>query len=651
FDQWKTEYIERLLAAPQFGERWARYWLDVSRYSDTRGYVFTAEREYKDAWRYREWVIRSLNEDLPYDQFLRMQLAADRLTPDNDPATLAAMGFLTLGRRFLNNPHDIIDDRIDVTMRGMQGLTVGCARCHDHKYDPVSMADYYGLYGVFASSDEPGNDPSPLRLVDRDAPVTPVIFLRGSPGNRGDQVPRRFLRALSPDAPDFSDGSGRLELANAIASSSNPLTGRVAVNRIWMHLFGRGLVDTPSDFGVRTDRPMIPGLMDYLTVRFVESGWSRKDLIRQIVSSRTYQQSSARRVDAERVDPENRLLARMNRSRLDFEAHRDSVLAVADRLEMTVGGTSVDITNPGATPRRTIYAYIDRQNLPGVFRTFDLANPDAHAPRRFQTTVPQQALYQLNSPFIMQNARAIAQAVMSDPNAEARVRRLFRMILRREPSQQEMSAAREFLDSEVRQAGMMRSGWGYGYGPLDQDQGEVAGFIPLPHYEKGRWSGGAEFPDPELRHTMLSRSGGHAGPDRNRCTIRRWTTDIDCVVKVTSQLKHATTQGNGVRGLIVPAGRGIVAEAVAHNSAQDLAADQLSLNAGDAIDFVVDNREDSSFDSFEWRIQIQQAVDGIVVRNWNSERDFEQRQPQQLLDQWSQLAQTLMLTNEFVFVD
>ncbi|MFM7918669.1 MAG: DUF1549 and DUF1553 domain-containing protein, partial [Planctomycetaceae bacterium] len=322
--------------------------------------MFTENREYADAWRYREWVIRSLNSDQPFDQFIQQQLAADRMPGADDPAQLAAMGFLTLGRRFLNNSHDIIDDRIDLVTRGLMGLTVSCARCHDHKYDPVSQADYYSLYGVFASSEEPGGEPSALRLVDRAQPIEPVIFLRGSPGNRGPAVPRRFLSALSaPDAATWQNGSGRLELAQAITSTSNPLTARVTVNRIWMHLFGTGLVDTPGDFGVRTERPRHAELLDWLSAEFMANGWSRKTLLKTILQSQTWRQNSDRQPAAEHVDPENRLFARMNRLRLDFEAQRDSVLAASGQLDLTVGGPSADLANDPAVKRRAVYARID----------------------------------------------------------------------------------------------------------------------------------------------------------------------------------------------------------------------------------------------------------------------------------------------------
>ena len=654
---WKAEYIDRLLASPHFGERWGRYWLDISRYADTKGYVFMEERDYPDAWRFREWVIKAINADMPYDEFLKRQLSADRMPGSDDPAQLAAMGYLTLGRRFLNNPHDIIDDRIDVVTRGMLGLTATCARCHDHKFDPIPTADYYSLYGVFASSDEPKNEPSTLRLVDRPNPVEPVIFQRGSPGNRGDKVPRRFLTALSaPDAPKFTDGSGRLELANSIASRSNPLTGRVAVNRIWMHLFDRGLVDNPSDFGVRTDPPTHPEMLDYLTLSFMDHQWSVKSLIRQIVSSETWQQSSTRRTDAEAVDPENRLLARMNRMRLDFEAQRDAVLQVSNKLDQTLGGTSVDITTDIQSRRRTIYARIDRQNFPGLFRTFDVASPDATAARRFQTTVPQQALFQLNSPFIMNHAVEIAEATESvQDTAEPanRVRLLFESILRREPTPAEIADTADFINqmTAAHELSQGSSGWSYGYGTIDGPQQTVTAFTPFPTLKDGTWKGGDKLPDDKLGWAMLNREGGHPGGTLSLCAIRRWTADLDCRVFVNSVLVHAQEQGDGVRLRIVSPGRGVMADTTAKNSTQSASVEAFEIKAGEHIDFVVDCRTNESHDSFKSAIIVTQFTGEKDQRVWRSQADFRDAADPGQLDAWSQLAQTLLLTNEFVFVD
>ncbi|MEZ6033589.1 MAG: PSD1 and planctomycete cytochrome C domain-containing protein [Planctomycetaceae bacterium] len=656
-ETWTAAYIDRLLASPQFGERWGRYWLDIARYADTKGYVFQEDREYPDAWRFREWVIKAINDDMPYDEFLKRQLSADRMPGSDDPAQLAAMGYLTLGRRFLNNKHDIIDDRIDVVTRGMLGLTVTCARCHDHKFDPIPTADYYSLYGIFASSDEPKNEPSTLRLVDLDKPVDPVIFQRGNPGNRGEAVARRFLTALSTsDMPAYSDGSGRLELAASIASRLNPLTGRVAVNRVWMHLFDRGLVDSPSDFGVRTDPPTHPELLDYLTVSFMEHGWSLKSLIRRIVLSETWQQSSDRRLDAEAIDPENRLLARMNRTRLDFEAQRDAVLSVAGRLDRTVGGKSVDVTQDFESPRRTIYARIDRQNFPGLFRTFDMASPDAHAARRFQTTVPQQALFQLNSPFIMNRATEIAQATesldsVSDPTA--RIRKIFEIVLRREPVADEVAQFEACLTQLQHDASppMHPSGWSYGYGTMDEMLQRVREFAEFPMAKGGTFQGGDKLPDPTLGWVSLNRGGGHPGGSLSRCAIRRWTAPDDCLVDINCVTRHLQKEGDGVRCRIVSPTRGVLADNIAQNSTATANVEAFDMRGGTFIDFVVDCRAGESHDSFASAITITQSAGGNIQRTWNSETDFRDKPAEAPLSPWAQLVQALLLTNEFIFVD
>lgn len=440
--------IDRLMASPHFGERWGRYWLDVARYADTKGYVFTQDRQYRDAFKYRDWVVRALNRDLPYDQFILQQLAADQMQKES--RSLDAMGFLTLGRRFLNDIHDIIDDRIDVVTRGLMGLTVTCARCHDHKYDPIPQADYYSLYGVFSSSQEPGNAPSTLRLEDRSRPQNVRIFIRGNSRNLGREVPRQFLEVLSgKERKPFRNGSGRKEMAEAVASSDNPLTARVFVNRVWRQLFGKGLVEGPSDFGARSDPPSHPDLLDHLALGFMNQGWSVKWLIRQMVLSRTFRQQSGSHTLGKRVDPENRLLWRMNRRRLDFEAMRDTLLAAAGRLDLTVGGPSVNITRPPFSTRRTLYGRIDRQNLPSLFRTFDFASPDTHSPRRFQTSVPQQALYLFNHPFLMEMASSLFERPeLQKAQAPAeKIRRLYRAIYGREPLPEERELALRFVES------------------------------------------------------------------------------------------------------------------------------------------------------------------------------------------------------------
>ncbi|MBI3468194.1 MAG: PSD1 domain-containing protein [Planctomycetes bacterium] len=654
--------VERLLASPHYGERWGRYWLDVARYADTKGYVFQEERRYPFSHTYRDYVIRAFNEDLPYDRFLIEQIAADQLDLGEDKRPLAAMGFLTLGRRFLNNQADIIDDRIDVVMRGTQGLTVACARCHDHKFDPIPTADYYSLYGVFASSEEPrelpaialadsspaavaylaglqekeeevakflqaerekliaelpgrtgdyllfvhqargldeedaqslarrqrvssqvalwwrgrieraeqshdpvfatwlafaaipekefsaqaagvvqkftaGENPEhpihpavvqafsqsppatlreaadrygklfaevdelrqslqgadspalalpkdieraldrPTRnkyrelqqkvdrykattpgapdhamvLVDLPQPVTPRIFVRGNSRNPGAAVPRRFPAVLaSAERPEFQRGSGRLELAEAIASRDNPLTARVLVNRVWLHHFGSALVATPSDFGKRSEPPTHPELLDYLAWEFMERGWSIKELHRLIMLSHTYQQASDFRPEGQRLDPENRWLWRANRRRLDFEALRDSLLFASGRLDTTVGGRSVDLTKEPFAARRTIYGYVDRQNLQSIFRTFDFASPDSSSPGRHATTIPQQALFMLNSPFAIEQARGlmVRDEIAEAASPEARIERLHQLLFGRGPEPDEVRLGLRFVDQQ-----------------------------------------------------------------------------------------------------------------------------------------------------------------------------------------------------------
>jgi mono/diheme cytochrome c family protein len=505
--------VDRLLASPRYGERWGRHWLDVARYADTKGYVFTDERRFPYAYTYRDYVIRAFNDDLPYDQFVTQQLAADLLPLGEDKRPLAAMGFLTLGRRFLNNAHDVIDDRMDVTVRGLQGLTVGCARCHDHKYDPIPQTDYYSLYGVFASSVEPKELPlvgqpepteayanyerelkkreevvakfreahktelasgnrkfrdelkalqkkvdawnvtapaaPPRAMVLNDAPVPqkPHVFKRGNPNLPGDEVPRQYLLAVAGEGrKPFAQGSGRLELARAIANPDNPLTARVLVNRVWGWHFGQGIVRTPSDFGLRGEPPTHPELLDYLAATFVENGWSIKRLHRLILLSNTYRQASDDNPALTAIDPENRLLGKMSRQRLDFESLRDALLAVAGHLDSTAGGRPVELTTAPFTSRRSVYGFIDRQNLPGVFRTFDFASPDATTPQRFTTTVPQQALFLMNSPFVIEQARLFAAwPELTGLTEEQRIDRMIRLAYGRAADAEEIELGKRFL--------------------------------------------------------------------------------------------------------------------------------------------------------------------------------------------------------------
>ena len=299
--------------------------------------------------------------------------------------------------------------------------------------------------------EHPGAPNRAMVLLDNASPHNPRIFRRGNPGMKGDPVPRRFIAALSHgERKSFVEGSGRLEMAKAIADPANPLTARVMVNRVWQRLFGSGLVITPSDFGLRAEPPSHPKLLDFLAADFVENGWSIKALIRGIVTSSTYQQGETVHLKYAEQDPGNRLLWQMNRKRLDFEAMRDSVLSVSGNLNLKQGGRSIHIANKPDASRRTVYGFVDRQNLPNLFRTFDFAGPDTTCPKRFTTTVPQQALYLLNSPFIEAQAKRLgARSGVTSADDEERIRVIYRLAYQREPSAEELALAKAFVDEFV----------------------------------------------------------------------------------------------------------------------------------------------------------------------------------------------------------
>ncbi len=906
--------IERLLRSPHYGEQWARHWLDVARYSDTKGYVYAREeRFYIHAWAYRDWVVRAFNEDLPYNQFLSLQIAADQIAPA-DPSAQAAMGFLTLGRRFLGVTHDIIDDRIDVVCRGTMGLTVGCARCHDHKYDPIPTADYYSLYGVFRNSaerrsllrdggdaafhqelaarqkkldeelakqrdlaaqrarkrvtdyliaqtelqkhpeegfdqllgpddlfpsvirrweiylakvgaDDPvfglwhalqaipdaefegqvktkwnelreawpahwnvrvrndvlgtepptskrvvaerygrlleavesqwrseldraqqASQPSPatlgdasdeamrqvlygatgpcavpdeaivsveyffptrdcealwklqgevdrwllqsdgaqyvVTLGDRAEVFEPRILRRGNPANKGEFVPRQFLSVIAgAERKPFREGSGRRELAEAIVDPQNPLTARVWVNRIWLHHFGRGLVRTPSDFGLRADPPSHPELLDWLAGQFVENGWSTKDLHRQLMLSATYQQSSfgpeepVARETAVRLDPDNRLLWRMNARRLSFEEMRDTMLAVCGQLDPQVGGRARELfPTKSVNTRRTVYGLVDRQFLPGVHRMFDFANPDLHIPQRSETTVPQQALFALNHPYVAHCARTLAERSLAESTGDAAltavegskevasnracIERLFVNAWQRLPTDEEVSEAREFVQdrtSEVKHdVDPACDAWQYGFAAVDEVAERLGEFHPLPYFDGHHWQGGNQFPDATLGWLQLSSRGGHPGNDLQHAIVRRWIAPRKMTVRIDSLIQHEVPAGDGIRAWIFSSRAGKLGSWLVHQRQQEADVDSFEVMAGETIDFVVDIHRELNSDQFLWAPRITEAPSADPVsattERWDAEQHFSGPVSPHLTG-WEQLAQILLLANEFMFVD
>ncbi|HMC10927.1 MAG TPA: DUF1549 and DUF1553 domain-containing protein, partial [Pirellulaceae bacterium] len=448
------------------GERVARMWLDLARYAEDQAHIVGKDESlyYPNAYLYRDWIIGALNSDLPYDRFVQLQLAADMLEGDDSP-NLAALGFIGLGpkyysRRSLQVMSDEWEDRVDVVSRGLLGLTVACARCHDHKFDPIGTEDYYALAGVFAStsmfnrpltaevekaedsqkdnkefengkktSGEAKDPKQSLHIIHEGTPTDLNIFIRGSVDSKGPTVPRHFLRVLCQGDPQpFASGSGRRELAVAISSPENPLTARVIVNRIWGLYFGRPLAATASNFGAMGERPTHPELLDDLTLRFLEANWSLKWLTRQIVTTTAYRMSSAERGTgsaeqkstphsalhtSQLLDPENRLLSHTNRRRLTVEQWRDSILAGTARLDSAIGGKSIDPQQP-TERRRTIYSRASRLELNKLLAMFDYPDPNVHADRRVETTTPLQKMFVLNSPFMVEQAAAFADRLVSE---------------------------------------------------------------------------------------------------------------------------------------------------------------------------------------------------------------------------------------------
>ncbi len=463
--------VDRLLASPRFGERLASLWLPLARYAEDQAHQVGADTKffYANAYLYRAWVISAFNRDLPYRDFLTLQLAAD-VTPVAAPADLAALGFLGLGPKYYNRNRlevmaDEWEDRVDTVTRTMLGLTVSCARCHDHKFDPITSADYHALAGVFASTrmvnrlPDGANEkedtkadkinPATLHIVEEGDLQNLNIFIRGNVTRKGPVVARRFPEVLSAGAPaPFRSGSGRAELAEAIASAENPLTARVFVNRIWSHFFVRPLVSTPSNYGHSGSPPSHPELLDDLAVRFMEGGWSIKKLVREIVLSATYRQSStgADAGEAAQRDPENLLLSRMNRRRLSIEEWRDTALAVSGELVEETGAKSRPLDDEGNF-HRTVYAYISRLKLNDLLMQFDYPDANVHAEKRSATITPTQKLFLLNSRFV--HARAVALAsrlhTIAGEDEEMRLNAAGRLLFARVPDERERSLALDFL--------------------------------------------------------------------------------------------------------------------------------------------------------------------------------------------------------------
>jgi hypothetical protein len=428
------------------------------------------------------------------------------------------------------------------------------------------------------------------------------------------------------------------------------------VNRVWMQHFGRGLVTTPSDFGKRAEPPSHPELLDWLARRFMDEGWSLKSLHRRILLSATYQQSSlaSAQAKAQEMDPDNRLLWRMNTHRLSFEEMRDAWLAAAGELDLRVGGRPAELF-ANENKRRTLYARVDRELLPAVMRTFDFANPDLSIPQRNDTIVPQQALFGLNHPFLATRAKAVVQRIGNGDDT-ARVRRMYELLFQREPATAEVNAALAFVKTAPPPPARKEpvSPWQYGYGELDEATGRLKSFTALPHFDGTQWAGGPQWPDASIGWLQLTASGGHPGNDRHHAVARRWVAPKDGSYTVASTLIHEPEAGDGIRAFISHSGQGLLRFAALHHSNTALNIEALPVKAGETLDFIVDIRDGLNSDQFLWSPKIVAALSagagGGNAQSWDAQKDFSGTSPAPM-SLWQQLAQTLMLTNEFVFVD
>ncbi len=901
--------LDKLLADPRYGERWGRHWLDVARYADNVG-VINNDATYPNAFTYRDYVIKAFNDDKPYDRFLIEQIAADQLDTAKDTSTLVGMGFLGIGRRRDGRiDDDVLDDTLDVIGRGLMGLTIGCARCHDHKLEPITTKDYYGLHAVLRSSKEPDIQPAlpqadtpqvreyaeknkaacteyirviafeadrsmsavrsrlgdyllaardsefktiyegkkvkddildprglhqsvhgrmvkswdkwvkghaevftpwlelsalsdadfsakakamcegygknadkkllvtvarafskaapknlrdiadlynglyakqidapwaekwrgPLKLaclptdeelslplkdlepraierlntvqranalpeaedqtlraifiedgspflftgkdfltsqlystrdvadgVRRDVtkplielvnhPGAPVramtfvdaekmydgkVFVRGNAGTRGPDAPRQFLTALRHVAPEPfpKDKSGRLQLAQAIASKDNPLTARVIVNRVWGWHFGEPIVATPSDFGFRGDKPTNQPLLDHLAAWFMENGWSFKKLHRHLMLTAAYQ----------RADFPMRPL--------ELEPFRDALLSVTGRLKSDLGGKAEKIAE---TTRRTVYGFVDRRNLPSLYRSFDFPDPNFSAPKRSRTALTPRALILMNSPLLTDSAMTLAAALTKElPDEKSRIGELYRRIFQRQPTEQELADAEAYL-AAYPQNDLVHpesKDWQYGYGEFDGAAKKVKAFANITAFDGKAFKATAKSADGKSAGVMLDAMGGDSGPGAGLSSIRRWVAPLDGEVNITAELTHTDAKTEGVVARIISSRTGPLGEwkAKAQSICTDLT--KVPVNKGDTLDFIVSGQSDKDAGPYQWSPSITvpgSAMPGMpgMAQRWDARVDFaDPNKPARPLTAWEELCQALLLSPEFAVME
>ncbi|MEN9637920.1 MAG: hypothetical protein RL077_6324 [Verrucomicrobiota bacterium] len=902
--------IDTLLADKRYGERWGRHWLDVTRYADNMGSIYNGDDTYPNAFTYRDYVIDAFNTDKSYDRFILEQIAADQLDTAKETRTLAGMGFLGLGRRKDRRlDDDMLDDTIDVIGRGLMGLTISCARCHDHKLEPITTKDYYGLYSILKSSKEPEiqpalpqedtpqvreyaeknkaarteyirvvafeadrsfsalrsrvgdylqaahdsnltnsykdkkvtpdildprklhngihnrfianwdkwvkghpeffgpwlelsalpeaefaakatalceaygkntdkklipsvarsfgkirpkslrdiadiynhlyasevealwaenwrehlralcfptadelnlpiaelekssidralaaqkknplpdaegqqlralflDDNSPFVLAGKDflsnrlfanrdvanglrrnvaKPLTELqnhpgaparamtfvdaekmhdgkVFIRGNPNTPGPAAPRQFLTALHHIAPEPfpNDKSGRLQLAQAIASKNNPLTARVIVNRVWGWHFGEPIVATPSDFGFRGDKPTNQPLLDHLAAWFMENGWSFKKLHRHLMLTAAYQ----------RADFPMRPL--------DLEPFRDSLLAVTGRLQTELLGKAEKID---ASVRRTVYGFVDRKTLPSLYRSFDFPDPNFSAPKRSRTALTPRALILMNSPLLTDSAKSLAAALTKElPDEQSRIEELYRRIFQRQPTDKELQRAQRYL-AAYPQNDLVHpesKDWQYGYGEFDGAAKKVKAFASLTAFDGKSFKGTLKTADGKPSEVKVDAMGGASGLSPALSSIRRWVAPLEGEVNITAELTHTDAKTEGVIARIISNRTGELGEwkAKAQSVCTDLA--KVPVKKGDMLDFIVSSQSSKDAGAYQWSPSITvpgSAIPGMpgMAQRWDARVDFaDPNKPAKPLTAWEELCQALLLSPEFAVME
>jgi hypothetical protein len=739
-DQAYERMIDRLLESPHYGERWARHWLDVVGYADSEGNG-TEDTPRQFAYKYRDYVIRSLNADKPFDQFLIEQLAGDELVPQ--PWTqlppeqldkLIATGFLRMaadptatgGGDQTANANQVMADTIKIVSSSLLGLSVGCAQCHDHKYDPIPQVDYFRMRAIFepaldpahwrrpsqrlvslytdadrakaaaveaeagkmqqelnakteqfiakAFDDELMKFPEEMREKLRATFQTPPdkhteeqkqlyaanprlkisagvlyqydqkaadelkkdaekiaakraerppedfisitnevsgtipethLFHRGDyrqpkdavlPGDLTIAAPEGARLEIAPNDAQLPTTGRRLAFAKHLTSGKHPLLGRVLMNRIWLHHFGRGLVDTPGEFGILGVRPTHPELLDWLADELAASHWSLKEMHRLIMTSTVYRQSSRHEAAQDAVDTDNALYGRFPILRLDAEALRDRVLAISGRIDRTQFGPAIPVTEDfvgqvlpaNDSARRSVYLQVRRTKPVSFLTAFDAPVMTVNCDRRIASTSAPQALMLMNSDFVLGHANAFAQRMRDTTPADYA------------PVQTAPFAQRVRRDVEY---------WQYGYGMFDESTKRIVQFTPLQHWTGSAWQGGAQLPD--------------AGNDAQHASIRRWIAPHDGVVAITGKLKHGSDAGDGVRARLVSSRSGLHGEWSAKKSEAATDVARIEVVAGDTLDLAVDCVANVTSDSYEWAATLKLADrDGKLLSSWNSSTDF-----------------------------